>query len=116
MALKEILKDITPNFCLEIYRFLKSRFFAKIAYGNVSYSQNGEDILLEAIFYKQQKGFYVDVGAHHPIKYSNTFLLYKRGWRGINIDAMPGSMKTFAKYRKGDINIECGVGSRGGGA
>lgn len=55
-------------------------------------------------------GFYVDIGAHHPYRYSNTYLLYKKGWHGINIDATPGSMKSFNRLRKRDINIECGIG------
>ena len=64
-----------------------------------SYSQEGEDLVLRKIFKKQDKGFYVDVGAHHPKRFSNTFLLYKKGWNGINIDATPGSMKLFNKFR-----------------
>lgn len=54
-------------------------------------------------------GFYVDVGAHHPKRFSNTYCFYKQGWRGINIDAMPGSMKLFVRVRSRDINIECPV-------
>lgn len=71
-----------------------------------SYSQEGEDIVLLRYFEQQQNGFYVDVGAHHPFRFSNTYLFYKKGWRGINIDAMPGSMKLFNEFRKGDINLE----------
>ena len=74
-----------------------------------SYSQEGEDIILARIFGKQQNGFYVDVGAHHPYRFSNTYFFYKRGWKGINIDAMPGSMKIFNKYRPRDKNIEAGI-------
>ena len=48
-------------------------------------------------------------GAHHPFALSNTYLLYQSGWRGINIDAMPGSMIPFNEHRAGDINIEMGV-------
>jgi len=51
----------------------------------------------------------VDVGAHHPKRFSNTYLFYKRGWRGINIDAMPGSMRSFNKVRPRDINLELGI-------
>jgi FkbM family methyltransferase len=78
-------------------------------YGRTSYAQEGEDLLLERIFSAQSQGFYVDVGAHHPLRFSNTYLLYKRGWRGINIDAMPGSMKVFNKLRPLDINVESAV-------
>lgn len=45
-------------------------------------------------------------GAHHPMRFSNTYLFYKKGWNGINIDAMPDSMKPFNKFRPRDINIE----------
>lgn len=71
-----------------------------------SYSQEGEDVILRRIFENQNTGFYIDVGAHHPMKYSNTYLFYKRGWHGINLDAMPGSMKAFKRIRKRDINLE----------
>ncbi|MBC8257394.1 MAG: FkbM family methyltransferase [SAR324 cluster bacterium] len=76
------------------------------------YSQEGEDILLSRIFGGQSKGFYVDVGAHHPRRFSNTYLFYKRGWRGINIDALPGSMKVFQKLRPCDKNLELAVSDR----
>ena len=63
-------------------------------------------MILRRLFEGQQTGFYVDVGAHHPKRFSNTYFFYKQGWRGINIDAMPGSMKAFDKIRPRDINIE----------
>lgn len=81
---------------------------------NYCYGQDGEDLILDRMIEGQGRGFYVDVGAHHPVRFSNTYLFYRRGWRGINIDAMPGSMQKFDKLRPRDINIECGVaGSRG---
>lgn len=73
---------------------------------NISYSQEGEDLVLGRIFENQRDGFFVDVGALHPTRYSNTYRFYKIGWRGINIDAMPGSMKLFNEVRPNDINIE----------
>lgn len=75
-----------------------------------SYAQEGEDRILKRIFENRRSGFYIDVGAHHPKRFSNTFLFYKEGWRGINIDAMPGSMQLFSKIRHRDINLELGVG------
>ena len=77
---------------------------------NLCYSQNGEDLILNRFLENKEKGFFIDVGAHHPIRFSNTYLFYKKGWSGINIDAMPGSMTKFNKIRPKDINIECGVG------
>ena len=72
----------------------------------LSFSQEGEDLILNRIFDNQKTGFYVDIGAHHPQRFSNTYHFYLNGWRGINIDAMPGSMELFDKLRPGDINIE----------
>jgi FkbM family methyltransferase len=72
----------------------------------IFFSQAGEDILLQRIFERKSKGFYVDIGAHHPQRFSNTYLFYLKGWRGINIDAMPGSMNLFNKIRPNDINLE----------
>lgn len=73
------------------------------------YAQEGEDMVLRRALKKRKQGFYVDVGAHHPFRFSNTYLLYKKGWRGINIDAMPGSMALFRRYRPRDINLEAAV-------
>lgn len=79
------------------------------SFSSPSYSQEGEDMILSKIFKNKGKGFYVDVGAHHPKRFSNTFYFYKKGWRGINIDAMPGSMKPFDMLRSRDINLEIPV-------
>lgn len=80
-----------------------------LRYGRVSYSQEGEDLLLDRIFEYAPTGFFVDVGAHHPKRFSNTYIFYKKGWRGINIDAMPDSMKLFRETRPHDINLELGI-------
>lgn len=66
-------------------------------------------MILRRIFEYVDKGFYVDVGAHHPQRFSNTYFFYKRGWSGINIDATPGSMKPFRIMRPRDINIEVAI-------
>jgi FkbM family methyltransferase len=77
-----------------------------------TYSQEGEDLILKRIFNNKINGFYVDIGAYHPIKFSNTYLFYKKGWNGINIDAMPDSMKIFRKKRPRDINIEAAISEK----
>lgn len=79
-------------------------------YGNMSFSQEGEDRVLYSILRGQQKGFYVDVGAHHPQRFSNTNLFYLMGWEGINIDASQEAIKLFKEDRKRDINLNMGVG------
>ncbi len=85
----------------------------KIRFKSEYFAQCGEDAVLYGIFYKKikrgEKGVFVDVGAYHPIIYSNTYFFYKLGWRGINIDACPGSMKKFIKKRPYDTNLEIGI-------
>ena len=77
-----------------------------------SYSQDGEDVVLHSFFEgkKHYKGIYVDIGAHHPYRFSNTCFYYKKGWKGINIDPTPGSMIPFKIFRQRDINLELGIG------
>lgn len=82
-----------------------------VGFSKKYYSQNGEDIILNSIFSAQSIGFYVDIGAHHPKHYSNTFLLYQKGWRGINVDANPESIHLFKRSRPRDINVIAGVGT-----
>jgi len=75
------------------------------------FSQEGEDIVFWKIINAKRNGFYVDVGAHHPQRLSNTHFLYLKGWRGINIDPFPGSKLIFDKIRSEDVNLECGISS-----
>lgn len=80
-------------------------------YGIVSYSQEGEDVVLRR-FMGEKPGFYVDIGAHHPQRFSNTYYYYLLGWRGINVDADPDLIEEFNALRPRDKNIACGVGGK----
>ena len=102
--LKNIFKSILPAKFLRILKNIKNDYFSEFAHK--SYSQEGEDMILRRIFENQENGFYVDVGAHHPKRFSNTYFFYKHGWKGINIDALPNSMSLFKKLRPRDVNIE----------
>lgn len=108
--LKQIAKTILPQNVIEKLNIIKKNYFD--GYALKSYSQEGEDMILRRLFEKQKKGFYVDVGAHNPKRFSNTFFFYKNGWRGINIDAMPNSMCLFNKIRPRDINIEIPISDK----
>jgi FkbM family methyltransferase len=83
-------------------------------YPHLSWSQTGEDMILRDLLARQSDGMYIDIGAFHPRFGSNTYALYKRGWRGVNVDARPGSMVAFRWQRPGDTNLELAVGSRPG--
>jgi FkbM family methyltransferase len=83
-------------------------------YSNKSYSQEGEDMILRRIFRGQTQGFYVDVGAHHPRRYSNTYCFYRLGWNGINIEPNPDFAAGFRAIRPRDIILQIGVDERAG--
>lgn len=82
----------------------------------ISYAQNREDIILSAFFPDLEKGFYVDVGANHPVSDSVTKLFYDKGWRGINIEPIKSLHKKLEKDRPEDINLAIGVSSKKGTA
>lgn len=67
---------------------------------------------MRRIFADKRDGFYVDVGAHHPRRFSNTNLFYRRGWRGINIEPNPDAMAAFHTSRRRDTNLQVGVSDR----
>ena len=86
-------------------------FISDFRHTHISYAQGAEDLYIRGRFGADKtNGFFIDIGAHHPKRMSNTWLFYRMGWSGLNIDAMPGSMELFRRLRPRDINIECGVG------
>ena len=83
-------------------------------HASLSFAQEGEDLILRRVFEGKPPGRFVDVGAHHPYRFSNTWLLYREGWRGINLDATPRSMDAFRAGRPHDVNLECAVSDGAG--
>lgn len=84
-------------------------------YSIESYSQEGEDLVLKEYFSNKQGGIYVDIGAHHPQRFSNTYFFYKNySWHGINVEPSFGSKRIFDKARPRDINLEVGISNNDG--
>lgn len=77
-------------------------------YLRFSCSQFGEDLIVSSLL-PGASGFYVDVGAYHPAQISNTYLLYRRGWRGVVIDANPDLAAPFRRRRPRDILVSAAV-------
>jgi FkbM family methyltransferase len=71
-------------------------------------------MILNRIFEGKTQGFFVDVGAHHPRRFSNTHFFYKLGWSGINVEPNPDLIRVFNIERKRDVNLQCGVSEREG--
>lgn len=84
----------------------------------ISFSQFGEDTLIIENFatkvFSKRKKFYVDIGAYHPSRFSNTKVLNMLGWSGINVDANPDSIELFKNARPRDINLNLGLSTQGG--
>lgn len=107
MTLRSVWRAVVPS----PVRDRINRYWNLVSgrYSRRSYAQEGEDLILLRVFERQATGFYVDIGAHHPLRFSNTYAFYRLGWRGINVDAMPGSMVEFEFCRPRDINLEVPV-------
>jgi hypothetical protein len=80
----------------------------------LSYSQCGEDLIVDFIFSAIEPGkitgSYIDIGAHHPLYLNNTYLFYRKGWSGINIDPIKENINLFNNKRPRDLNLCLGVG------
>ena len=100
----------------------KNFFFKKIfIYYNVyirnfkflfNSSQLKEDEYIISYFKKGYKGNFVDLGCFHPTRHNNTFQLYKKGWRGINIDLNKTTIGLFDEIRPHDINICAAISNK----
>jgi hypothetical protein len=92
--------------------FRKLFLFRKMYLTRRSFShhgQYGEDIAIARHVEGRSDGFFVDVGCFHPVKYNNTYALYRKGWRGVNIDLDPVKIEGFEMVRPRDVNIACAV-------
>ena len=83
--------------------YLKKIYYNK--YSKKSFSISNVDLVINRIFKNLNNGIYIDIGCNHPIKYNNTYLLYKRGWKGINVDLDQKSIEEFNQFRPNDYNI-----------
>jgi hypothetical protein len=91
-------------------------FKEKVFLNKSSYSQDKSDLEVKKFFLKKNKGFFIDVGCFHPTRMNNTYLLYKKGWRGINIDLSQFSIDLFNYFRPEDTNIKSAISDKNGHA
>ncbi len=88
--------------------YIKHKFFLN----KKSYSMDGEDLFINNFFKNKKNGFYVDIGCYHPIHRNNTYLLHKKGWKGINIDIHEFSIDLFNYLRPKDFNFNFAVSNK----
>ena len=70
--------------------------------GGVSYAIGGVDLLLGLLLREVKSGVYLDVGANHPIRFSNTYRFYQDGWRGVAVDGNADFAALWRKIRPRD--------------
>ena len=90
--------------------YLKNKYLTK----KKSYAMDGEDLAIDQYVNKTEKGFYVDIGAHHPIQRNNTNLLFQKGWEGINIDINEFTIDLFNFLRPDDLNLLTAISDKEG--
>ena len=79
-----------------------------------TYSQNEEDLFIDEYFKKKDSGFYIDIGCYHPTHGSNTYLLHRQGWLGINLDLDDVSIEYFNRSRKNSYNKKIALSDKKG--
>jgi len=81
--------------------------------GTTYYSGEGEDALILGWFrysgVDPAKIRYVDIGAAHPVRMSNTYILYRLGARGLLVEPDPTQARALRRARPNDIVVEAGI-------
>jgi FkbM family methyltransferase len=78
-----------------------------------SWAQFGEDLVARDIL-GLEKGYYVDVGCNHPVRWSNTYLFYLHGWNGLLLDGNAGLIQKCCRRRPADTAVCCLLGDKPG--
>jgi FkbM family methyltransferase len=115
MTLKTLILR-NPLVAERFYHFL-ALYRARVAMRrNTSFGQSREDAwFLDTLRQKNipwaSSGFFVDLGANHPVVFSATYLLYKAGWSGITVDPIPSLCALHRRLRPRDVSLNVGVGA-----
>ena len=95
-----------------LYFFYKLQKLYKNKSPNAHFAEFAEDVMVNRIFKNQNKGTYIDIGAYHPFKGSLTYTLFKKGWKGTNVDISKTSIDLFKIARPNDMNICCAISNK----
>ncbi len=98
-------------------KYLNPRAYAdfiirRILGWQITYSQTGEDLIIDALLGNRSRGFYIDIGAYHPQRLNNTYLFYRKGWHGITIEPNPTTLNVFKRKRPRDTHINIGIAEK----
>jgi len=76
-----------------------------------SYSQFGEDLLVWKYFVEKSSGFFLEAGANHPTKGSQTCLFEEHGWKGILVEPIAKNCELLRRFRPGSRIFQCALGA-----
>ena len=85
-----------------------------LAMSFTSYAQNFEDIMLWRALQHIHGGFYVDIGAQHPVVDSVSKGFYEKGWRGVHVEPVPVWAQMLREDRPDETVLEIAVSDRAG--
>lgn len=109
----ELIKNYKLGFLIKAgLKEIKRRIWREMLVG--SYSQNYEDLIVEKYFDRKYRGKYLEIGAYHPTRLSNTYHFYKIGWRGTVVEPNPEVKNIFNKIRPEDNFINAGISNING--
>jgi FkbM family methyltransferase len=98
-----------------IRQLTSPRYLTQLAlalrYMRGSCSQEGEDLLLERLYLLPTRGTYIDIGAGHPFRWSNTTRFYRKGWSGTVVEPNPSRAALLRRFRRRDRVIQALVGA-----
>lgn len=80
----------------------------------VSYAQNFEDVMLWRALGHVPNGFYIDVGAQHPVIDSVSKAFYEHGWRGIHVEAIPSNAALLMQDRPDETVLQVALSNEPG--
>jgi FkbM family methyltransferase len=80
----------------------------------VSYAQNFEDVILWRALKHVERGFYIDIGALHPVHDSVSLAFHQNGWRGVHVEPLAYYAEELRRARPGDDVLEVAVAAEEG--
>lgn len=82
----------------------------------ISYAQAGEDMILALVFESLgiTQPVYLDIGANHPRRFSNSYLFYRWGGHGVLVEPDTGLQQTLRRARPRDLVLGVGIAPQRG--
>jgi FkbM family methyltransferase len=76
-----------------------------------SYSQFREDIQIWDCLGRRRDGFFVEVGANHPVRLSQSYFFELQGWRGLLVEPLGEKCSLLRAQRPGSQVVEAAAGA-----